>query len=388
MMKRLLSVLLILSMLCLTLPACAMDEEDIPQFTGMNDPTLLPFVEDELYGNLITALDGEDYVIEDVSAIYISQEYLDELSYNSQANIYFGYTLEELNAQFEGTRYVFTLGEDNETTVIPFEAYEDNTYQQVLKNVAVGAGVVLVCVTVSAVTYTAAPAVSIILACAAKTGTTMALKSGAMGFVSAGVLRYMQTGNLEESFKAGLTAGSEAFKWGAIGGTVSGAVQQTSSLVKWHKATNLSYDEIAIIQRDSNYSLDFIRSVKTMDEYNIYKKANLREYSLSDGKKVLLPDDFDFDFVDPKTNMTNLQLLQKGYNPVDANGVKYEWHHVGQEVDSPLALLTYDQHHSNHAILHTKTVSTVHTPDAPEDWNRIRRLLNKYVANNQGTFVQ
>ncbi len=387
-MKRLLSIILIFSMLALALPAGAVDEEDLPNFTGMNDPTLLPFVEDALYGNLITALDGEDYVIEDISTVYISQEYLDELSYNSQANIYFGYTLEELNAQFEGTRYVFTLGADNETTVVPFEAYEDNTYQKVLKNVALGAGVILVCVTVSAATYTAAPSVSIIFACAAKTGTTMALKSGAMGFVSAGILRYMQTGNMEEALKAGLTRGSEAFKWGAIGGTVSGAAAETSVLSKWHNLTNISWNDAAKIQREGRFSLDFIRNISSMEEYEAYKNADLREYRLRNGESVLLPDDFDFDFADPKTNKTNLQLLIEGYNPVDANGVKYEWHHVNQRVDSPLALLTNAQHHGNHAVLHSKTVSTVHTPENGSDWNRIRRLLNKYVASARSIFVQ
>lgn len=387
-MKRLLSVILIFSMLALALPAGAVDEEDLPNFTGMNDPTLLPFVEDALYGNLITALDGEDYVIEDISTIYISQEYLDELSYNSQANIYFGYTLEELNAQFEGTRYVFTLGADNETTVVPFEAYEDNTYQKILKNVALGAGVILVCVTVSAATYTATPAVSIIFACAAKTGTTMALKSGAMGFVSAGILRYIQTGSMEEALKAGLTSGSEAFKWGAIGGTVSGAAAETSVLSKWHNLTNISWNDAAKIQREGRFSLDFIRNISSMEEYEVYKNANLREYRLLNGDSVLLPDDFDFDFVDPKTNKTNLQLLIEGYNPVDANGVKYEWHHVNQRVDSPLALLTNAQHHNNHAALHPNPVSTVHTPENGQDWNRIRRLLNKYVASSKSIFVQ
>lgn len=56
-------------------------------------------------------LDSSDYFVENVQAVYISQEYLDELAFNSQENVYFGYTLSELNAQFQGEKYIFTLGE-------------------------------------------------------------------------------------------------------------------------------------------------------------------------------------------------------------------------------------------------------------------------------------
>ena len=47
------------------------------------------------------------------------KEYLDELAFNSQENVYFGYTLSELNAQFQGEKYIFTLGENNETVAVP-----------------------------------------------------------------------------------------------------------------------------------------------------------------------------------------------------------------------------------------------------------------------------
>jgi hypothetical protein len=62
-------------------------------------------------------LDSEDYFVENVSAVYVSKEYLEELAFNSQSNIYFGCTLAELNELFQGSRYVFTLGEDGTTTV-------------------------------------------------------------------------------------------------------------------------------------------------------------------------------------------------------------------------------------------------------------------------------
>lgn len=376
-MKRGLSILLALCMLLLALPTHAVGE-DVPDFRGMNDPALLPYLEDTLYDGLLTALDGGEYAVEDVRAVYISQEYLDELAYNSQANLFFGYTIAELDAQFEGTRYVFMLDEHNETSVKPFEAHEDDTYMRVLKNVAIGTGVILICVTVSAIAAPGAPAISMIFACAAKTGTAVALKGGAMGFLSAGVMTYLQTGNLEKAFDAGLLAGSESFKWGAIGGSLIGGAQETANLVKLSRGMSISLDDAALIQHERRYSLEFLRSVRTMDEYEVYKKANLIEYKLENGQRVLLPKDFDFDFVDPRTGMTNLARMSKGLNPVDASGINYEWHHVGQQADSPLALLTKAQHHDNHGILHTSTgPSEVHTPGGEAAWTKLRKMINQ-----------
>ena len=45
---------------------------------------------------------------------------------------------------------MFTLGDDGDTIVTAFEAYDD-TYEKVIKNVAIGTGVILICVTVSIV---------------------------------------------------------------------------------------------------------------------------------------------------------------------------------------------------------------------------------------------
>ncbi|MDO4387193.1 MAG: HNH/ENDO VII family nuclease [Clostridia bacterium] len=380
-MKRGLSILLALCMLLLTLPTRVVAEE-VPEFRGMNDPSLLPYMEDALYDGLLTALDGGDYAVEDVRAVYISQEYLDELAYNSQANLFFGYTIAELDAQFEGTRYVFTLDEHNETGVKPFEAHEDDTYTRVLKNVAIGAGVILICVTVSVLSAPGAPAVSLIFACAAKTGTALAMKGGAMGFLTAGVLEYMQTGNLEKAFDAGLLKGSESFKWGAIGGSILGGAKETAYLSKLSRKMVISLDDAARIQREKKYSLEFLRALRSMDEYKIYKDSKLMEYKLENGQRVLLPEGFDFDFVDSRTGMTNLELMAKGYNPVDLSGVKYEWHHVGQKTDSPLALLTKAQHHDNHGILHPSgEISEVHTPGNEKAWTQLRKMINRTLSS-------
>ena len=199
-------------------------------FTGLNDPALLQFVEDEVYSDLVSEFSSEDYIIENVKAVYVSKEYLEEVSYNSQESIYFGYTLSELDAQFQGTRYVFTLGENGETAVQPFESYDD-TYERALKNVAIGTGVILVCVTVSVVTGGAGLVpISAVFAASAKTATIFALSSGVIGGVAAGAVEGIQSGDFDSALKAAALNGSENFKWGAISGAIVGGVTELSAI--------------------------------------------------------------------------------------------------------------------------------------------------------------
>lgn len=40
--------------------------------------------------------------------------YLDDFACNSRENIYSGYPISEFDDQFQGTRYIFTLGENEE----------------------------------------------------------------------------------------------------------------------------------------------------------------------------------------------------------------------------------------------------------------------------------
>lgn len=165
-MKRLIALLLI----CALLTSCAPQESPVPsstteptesivdttqaitssaqtmQFSGMDDPEFLTYLEDALYEDLVTDIGNGVFVVEEVSSAYISKEYLEESAYNEKDNIYFGYTLSELNETFNGERYVFTLGDDGSTIVTEFVEYEES-YTDALKTIlAVGAGVVLVCI--------------------------------------------------------------------------------------------------------------------------------------------------------------------------------------------------------------------------------------------------
>ena len=116
------------------------------------------------------------------------------------------------------------------TGVTAFEDYDD-TFDRVIKNVAIGTGVILICVTVSAVTAgVGAPAVSIIFAASAKTGATFALSSATFGGVASGVITGLETKDFDAALKAAALSGSEGFKWGAITGAVVGGVSEMVTL--------------------------------------------------------------------------------------------------------------------------------------------------------------
>ena len=110
-------------------------EDETPSFSGINDPDLPRYMSDSVYNEILNKIDNDKYFVENVESTYVSKEYIESLEFNSQKNIFFGYTLEELDEKFQGKRYVFTLGEDGKTAVKEFEEYQ-NEYLAAIKDVA------------------------------------------------------------------------------------------------------------------------------------------------------------------------------------------------------------------------------------------------------------
>lgn len=360
-MKKILALLLIVSLMACSLTASFAEEAQLPAgsvpeagFSGMNDPNLLRYTEDAIYENLVATLDSDEYFVENVSAVYISQEYIDELAYNSQANIYFGYTLQELAEQFQGKKYIFTLGDDGSTIVTEFEEYDD-TYDRALKNVAIGTGVILVCVTVSLVSAGAGTpsAISIIFSAAAKGGIKMALSGGALGGVSAGIVTGVQTGDWEEALKAAALASSKEFKWGAIAGAINSGVGEAISL-RGDPASKLTPKQLAIIQKATKYPLDVIKEFDSTDEYEVCLDAGLIARMVG-GCTALVPDDIDLGYTSELPDgrdVSNLTRMLEGYAPLDpATDLAYQLYPIGQSVNGTLAVLTESQYQGNTAIL-------------------------------------
>lgn len=362
--------------------------EDIePYYTALDDKQLLAYIEDVVYRDTITSLDSDEYFVENVSASYLSKEYLDEVSFNSQSNIYFGYTLSELDKLFQGKKYVFTLSEDGKTTVQELQEMKDTSTETMLKNVAIGTGVILICVTVSVVSAgVGAPAVSMIFAASAKTATTFAVSSAAFGGISAGIVRGIQTGDFNEATEAAATGASEGFKWGAIGGTILGGGSE-AFLLKSATKSGLTMNEAALIQADSELPINIISQMHSLDEYMVYKKAGLKPVMVN-GKTALLQE-IDLNYVSQLpdgTKVTNLVRMQNGYPPIDpATGKAYQLHHIGQKADATLAVLTEEQHQGNSAILNicgkkSEIVRSEFATTRKEFW----KYVGNYVFNNGG----
>lgn len=352
-------------------------------YSGLDDQELLRFVEDNVYADIVAKLDSSEYYVENVSAVYVSKEYLEEVAYNSQSNIFFGYTLEEIEEVYTDTKYVFTLGENGETIVEPFEDYDD-TYEQIIKNVAIGTGVILVCVTVSAVTAGAgAPAVSLIFATSAKTATVMAVSSASISGVVAGTIKGYETGDMKEAMKAAALAASEDYKMGAITGAIVGGASESVKYAKAMKALkgveiNLTAQEAAAIQMETGYPIDVIQQFHSMEEFEVFKDAGLKSIIVN-GKPSLVRNDIDLNLID-EYGRTNLVRMQSGLSPLDATGNSFELHHIGQNADATLAILTQSEHDS--AVLHGfKAISeidrTAFATQRSHFWKTMAKLLEE-----------
>lgn len=73
--------------------------------------------------------------------------------------------------------------------------------------------------------------------------------------------------------------------------------------------------------------------------------------------------------------------MQDGYAPLDPTGTKYQLHHIGQNNDSPLAVLTQAEHtgNGNDPIWHTLTEG-FENPSSQPGWAKIRENFWKDYA--------
>lgn len=391
-MKKLFSIILILSLLVLTSCGTPANEKTLTgnsqteshlktetlEFSGLDDPNLIPYFDDTVYSNLIEDINSDDYFIENVESTYISKEFIEEKLYNSQENIYFGFNLHNLENQFEGEKYVFSLGENDETVVKPFKAYDDSFEKTIIKNVAIGTGVILTCVTISVVTGgTGAAAMSVIFASSAKTAATFAVSGSLISGVSAGIITGIQTKNFDKAITTAATKASEGFKWGAISGALAGGLKE-AMVLKGATLNGLTMNEAAAIQKESGYPIDVIKEFKNMDQYNICKEAGLRPQMVN-GKTALIRD-IDPSYVD-ELGRTNLERMRQGLAAIDPDsGTAYELHHIGQHNDSTLAILTKAEHvqGGNNTIWHEFKTSEINR----ELFDKIREAFWKSIANS------
>jgi len=360
----------------------SIDEESL-DFKGLDDPELLGYVENSVYADLNSDIASEGYVVENVEAIYYPKEYIEELNFNSQENIYFGYTASELDAFFGDTKYVFTLGDDGQTIVVPMNSSEPEDYGKVIEDVIIGSGVILICVTIAPVAAAAgAPAISTIFACSASGAYTFAKSGAVISGAAAAITTAYQTEDFEQSVKAGIEASASGFKWGAITGAVIDGGAEAIGL-KMATKNGLTMNEAAIIKQESGFPIQLIKQFKSLDEYNVYKKAGL--YTKTVNGRTLLVRDIDPNYevtLKDGTKITNRELMAKGNAPYDATtGVQIDLHHINQDRDGALAMLTKTEHQENYSILHNRYSNGVHNKETGDKaWEQTKKEIWKAIA--------
>ena len=138
-------------------------------------------------------------------------------------------------------------------------------------------------------------------------------------------------------------------------GDVTESTQETNS-------EGLTEQEKQLIKEKTGWSDKIVDAIRTKEEAQVYIDAGLVEGEVN-GKPALLQPKIDGKACnEPKwPEWSNKDLAEEGYPPRDKNGRPYELHHIGQNPDSPLAELTYEQHHSdgNFKILHTFEESSI-----------------------------
>lgn len=105
---------------------------------------------------------------------------------------------------------------------------------------------------------------------------------------------------------------------------------------------------------DAGWPERVLADIGSEAEANIYKNANLEPEEIN-GKPALVRSDIDLDQKDV-FGKSNLERMQAGLAPLDANKQPIELHHIGQKQESCLAELTFSEHRGtgNDNILHNK----------------------------------
>ena len=106
---------------------------------------------------------------------------------------------------------------------------------------------------------------------------------------------------------------------------------------------------------ETNWSYKIINQIKTVDEANIYKNAQLEPQSI-DSKECLTKTNIDLNQTD-EFGLTNIDRMERGRAPIDNNGQTIELHHIGQKSNNGLAELNAKEHrgNGNDMVLHDKT---------------------------------
>lgn len=117
------------------------------------------------------------------------------------------------------------------------------------------------------------------------------------------------------------------------------------------EATKITSEVINVEPVEQYKTVDEALKGASDAEKTIYEEAGL-EKTVINNREVLVRTDIDYNAKD-QFGRTNLERMEQGLAPL-VDGQPVELHHVGQEMDSPLAELTRTEHRGegNYSVLH------------------------------------
>lgn len=133
--------------------------------------------------------------------------------------------------------------------------------------------------------------------------------------------------------------------------TIANPIEIEQSVLE---SISLKAEDVVINEGFPYNSLDEALGKASAKEIEIYKNAELIEGKVN-GRETLMRTDIDYGAKD-QFGRTNLERMEQGLAPL-VDGQPVELHHIGQEMDSPLAELTPTEHRGegNYSTLHDVT---------------------------------
>ena len=240
------SIIVIISILSLLLSGCGRKKDDSAvQNEATEEPSgevsefdseSLQAIKDQVYAELNEQLPTDEYLVQDVKVIYLSEDEVDNLS--PEDKVYFGFSANGLNDVITSDMAVIEQMDSGEVNVKSEKLLDKEDRTTIIKNLAIGTGIILVCVTVACITQDMEIENELLTAFIALAPKASAIGAGLFTVITgtvSGVVEYVKSKNLKESFRKLIVDGSKGFKWGAVAGVVyAGAKSFLSDFMETH----------------------------------------------------------------------------------------------------------------------------------------------------------
>lgn len=218
MIKKKIFIIVILLCFSLTLTGCHkktnLDLEDDSISSDTNDD-LKNIIKDDLTNKL-----GDNYQVDYVDSVYMSKEYIEEVTYNGKDNIYFGYNYDQIARSMGNKNWTFTVSDDGKTVVSVVEEANSALFNLV-KNLAIVRGIIMVGTIISIISENNIRHSIACFVVGAANLTLVAATTGALiSGITAGIVEGIKTGDFAGSIECGVNALEKGFKYGALAGSL------------------------------------------------------------------------------------------------------------------------------------------------------------------------